>query len=83
MRSRGARRELNPGEEHAHALHGFSRQVGGLHLRHLDVGGALAANKVEISDAQNADFKSLLESVRSVVAEHDEHAQALIDSLSK
>jgi len=36
-----------------------------------------------ISDAQNADLKSLLESVRSVVAEHRDHAQALVDSLSK
>jgi putative membrane protein len=36
-----------------------------------------------ISDAGNADLKSLLESVRSVVAEHRDHAQALVDSLSK
>ena len=36
-----------------------------------------------ISDAQNADLKSLLESVRSVIAEHRDHAQALVDSLSK
>ena len=36
-----------------------------------------------ISDAQNADLKSLLESLRSVVAEHRDHAQALVDSLSK
>src|SRR5437588_603232 len=36
-----------------------------------------------ISDAQNADLKSLLESVRSVIAEHRDHAQALVDWLSK
>jgi putative membrane protein len=36
-----------------------------------------------IPSAQNADLKSLLESVRSVVAEHRDHAQALVDSMSK
>ena len=36
-----------------------------------------------ISDARNADLKSLLQSVRSVIAEHRDHAQALVDSLSK
>jgi putative membrane protein len=36
-----------------------------------------------IPSAQNADLKSLLESVRSVLAEHRDHAQALVDSMSK
>jgi putative membrane protein len=36
-----------------------------------------------IPNAQNADLKSLLESVRAVVAQHLEHAKTLADSLSK
>ena len=36
-----------------------------------------------IPGAENADLKSLLESVRAVVSEHLAHAQALVDSTSK
>jgi len=36
-----------------------------------------------IPAAENADLKSLLESVRAVVAEHLDHAQKLVDSMSK
>jgi putative membrane protein len=42
-----------------------------------------ALDKTLIPDAQNADLKSLLQSVRAVIAQHLDHATALVDSLSK
>jgi putative membrane protein len=49
--------------------------------RHRQVLAAFDEKLIPV--AQNADLKSLLESVRSVVAEHLDQAQALADSLSK
>jgi putative membrane protein len=48
---------------------------------HQQVLGAL--DEKLIPNAQNADLKSLLQSVRAVVAEHLDHAQSLMESLSK
>jgi putative membrane protein len=42
-----------------------------------------ALDKTLIPSAQNADLKSLLESVRGVVAQHLDHAKQVQDSLSK
>lgn len=42
-----------------------------------------ALDKTLIPSAQNAELKSLLESVRGVVAQHLDHAKSLSDSLSK
>jgi putative membrane protein len=48
---------------------------------HQQVLGAL--DDKLIPEARNAELKSLLESVRAVVAQHLDHAAALMDSLSK
>ncbi|MGZ6123314.1 MAG: DUF4142 domain-containing protein [Myxococcales bacterium] len=48
---------------------------------HQEVLGAL--DEKLIPGAQNAELKSLLQSVRAVVAQHLDHAAALVDSLSK
>lgn len=42
-----------------------------------------ALDKTLIPSAKNAELKSLLESVRGVVAQHLEHAKMMVDSLSK
>jgi putative membrane protein len=48
---------------------------------HQQVLGAL--DDKLIPNAQNAELKSLLQSVREVVAQHLQHASSLVDSLSK
>ena len=42
-----------------------------------------ALDKTLVPGAKNAELKSLLESVRGVVAQHLEHAKMMVDSLSK
>ena len=42
-----------------------------------------ALDKTLIPSAKNAELKSLLESVRGVIAQHLEHAKMMVDSLSK